>query len=324
MLGRQRLVVVGAVEPGRGVEGGADALERPGDAGRRRGLKARVTLEHQVLEQVRGAGVADHLVARADVVDDARGRPPAPPGPAAAARAARCSAGAAPRPGAATIFSRQSLTALEGVHSSALHGARNRYHTRHDRPPLRHRDPPHPGDAPRHGRGRGRRRRLRRGPHRPPPRGAGRRAARPQAAIFVPTGTMGNQIAVHLHTQPGSEVILEARGHIFNFEMGAMAALVRRPAAPDRDRRRAARPGAGRGRDQPQGLLPHADRGCCASRTPTTCGPACRWTPARTRALAAVAHRHGLARAPRRRPHLQRRGRPRHTRRGARAATATP
>jgi threonine aldolase len=45
------------------------------------------------------------------------------------------------------------------------------------------------------------------------------------AALFVPTGSMGNQIAVHLHTRPGSEVIIEARGHIFNFEMGAMAVL---------------------------------------------------------------------------------------------------
>ncbi len=43
------------------------------------------------------------------------------------------------------------------------------------------------------------------------------------AALFVPTGTMGNQVAVHLHTKPGSEVIIEARGHIANFEMGAMA-----------------------------------------------------------------------------------------------------
>ena len=46
-----------------------------------------------------------------------------------------------------------------------------------------------------------------------------------EAAVFVPTGTMGNQIAVHLHTSPGSEVIIEASGHIFNFEMGAMAVL---------------------------------------------------------------------------------------------------
>ncbi|HEY3353274.1 MAG TPA: GntG family PLP-dependent aldolase [Polyangia bacterium] len=43
------------------------------------------------------------------------------------------------------------------------------------------------------------------------------------AALFMPTGTMANQIAVHLQTAPGSEVIIEARGHIFNFEMGAMA-----------------------------------------------------------------------------------------------------
>jgi threonine aldolase len=36
---------------------------------------------------------------------------------------------------------------------------------------------------------------------------------------------MGNQIAVHLQTIRGSEVLIEARGHIFNFELGAMAAL---------------------------------------------------------------------------------------------------
>jgi threonine aldolase len=46
-----------------------------------------------------------------------------------------------------------------------------------------------------------------------------------EAAVFVPSGTMGNQIAVHLHTRPGSEVVGEAGCHIFNFEMGAMALL---------------------------------------------------------------------------------------------------
>src|SRR5262245_12952945 len=46
-----------------------------------------------------------------------------------------------------------------------------------------------------------------------------------QAALFVPTGTMGNQIAVKLHTRPGEEVILEERGHIFNYEMSMMAAF---------------------------------------------------------------------------------------------------
>jgi len=57
-----------------------------------------------------------------------------------------------------------------------------------------------------------------------------------EAAIFVPTGTMGNQIAVKLHTRPGQEILCEERGHIFNYEM-AMASwfsgcIVRPIAAP--------------------------------------------------------------------------------------------
>ena len=44
-----------------------------------------------------------------------------------------------------------------------------------------------------------------------------------ESALFVPTGSMGNQIAVKLHTKPGQEVIIEERGHIFNYEMGTPA-----------------------------------------------------------------------------------------------------
>ncbi len=46
-----------------------------------------------------------------------------------------------------------------------------------------------------------------------------------EAALFVPTGSMGNQIAVKLPTRPGQEVVIEARGHIFNYEMGTPAVL---------------------------------------------------------------------------------------------------
>jgi threonine aldolase len=46
-----------------------------------------------------------------------------------------------------------------------------------------------------------------------------------EAAIFVPTGSMGNQTAVKLHTRPGQEVIIEERGHIYNFEMATMSAF---------------------------------------------------------------------------------------------------
>src|ERR1700761_5816897 len=46
-----------------------------------------------------------------------------------------------------------------------------------------------------------------------------------EAAIFVPTGTMGNQIAIRLHTQHGQEVICEARSHILDWEMAMVAAF---------------------------------------------------------------------------------------------------
>src|ERR1051326_2117951 len=44
-----------------------------------------------------------------------------------------------------------------------------------------------------------------------------------EAAIFVPTGSMGNSIAIRIHTRHGQEVICEERGHIFNYEMATMA-----------------------------------------------------------------------------------------------------
>ena len=46
-----------------------------------------------------------------------------------------------------------------------------------------------------------------------------------EASLFVPSGTMGNQIALHLHARPGREVICEASAHVYEFEMGAMAAI---------------------------------------------------------------------------------------------------
>jgi len=44
-------------------------------------------------------------------------------------------------------------------------------------------------------------------------------------ALFVPSGTMANQIAVKTHTVPGDEIILEAESHIFWYEAGAPAAI---------------------------------------------------------------------------------------------------
>ncbi|MGQ9645493.1 MAG: low-specificity L-threonine aldolase [Thermodesulfobacteriota bacterium] len=51
------------------------------------------------------------------------------------------------------------------------------------------------------------------------------RILRKEASIFVPSGTMANQLAIKSHTQPGDEVIIEATSHPYNFEGGASAAL---------------------------------------------------------------------------------------------------
>jgi len=48
---------------------------------------------------------------------------------------------------------------------------------------------------------------------------------RKEAALFVPSGTMANQLSIKSHTQPGDEVIIESSSHPYNFEGGAGAAL---------------------------------------------------------------------------------------------------
>lgn len=46
-----------------------------------------------------------------------------------------------------------------------------------------------------------------------------------QAALFVPSGTMGNLVALSSLTSPGDEIILERQSHIFNYEVASAAAL---------------------------------------------------------------------------------------------------
>lgn len=46
-----------------------------------------------------------------------------------------------------------------------------------------------------------------------------------EAALFVPTGTMGNQIAVRVHTERGEEVLLDRESHIYKWELGGAAQL---------------------------------------------------------------------------------------------------
>jgi threonine aldolase len=46
-----------------------------------------------------------------------------------------------------------------------------------------------------------------------------------ESGLFVPSGTMGNQLCLHLLTEPGDEVIIDETGHVFNYESGAAAHL---------------------------------------------------------------------------------------------------
>ena len=46
-----------------------------------------------------------------------------------------------------------------------------------------------------------------------------------EAGLYVPSGTMGNQAAIKVHTHHGQEVICEERSHIYNYEMATMAAV---------------------------------------------------------------------------------------------------
>jgi len=46
-----------------------------------------------------------------------------------------------------------------------------------------------------------------------------------EAGVYVPSGTMCNQMAVRIHTRPGDEAILEADAHIRHYEGGAAAGL---------------------------------------------------------------------------------------------------
>src|SRR5262245_51450380 len=46
-----------------------------------------------------------------------------------------------------------------------------------------------------------------------------------ETAVYVPSGTMSNQIAVKVHTQPGDELLCDLNCHIYNYEAGGPAVL---------------------------------------------------------------------------------------------------
>ncbi|HEY6547872.1 MAG TPA: beta-eliminating lyase-related protein, partial [Vicinamibacteria bacterium] len=46
-----------------------------------------------------------------------------------------------------------------------------------------------------------------------------------EAAVFMPSGTMANAAAIRILTEPGDELLAEARAHVVNYEIAGMATL---------------------------------------------------------------------------------------------------
>ena len=193
------------------------------------------------------------------------------------------------------------------------------------RPALRHGHHAHAGHAPGHGRRRGRRRRLRRGPDGQPPRGAGRRPwwAR-RRPLYVPSGTMGNQIALRLLARPGTEVLCAARAHIRQYEAAAAAPQRRGPdpAAPRPGRAPSSRPPSTAAAEGPAHHLPPLSL-VAIENTHMPAGGV-PWPPAAGRGGGRRRPPPRPARPLRRRPAVQRRRRPRGRRRRPWPPRSTP
>lgn len=115
-----------------------------------------------------------------------------------------------------------------------------------------------------------------------------------EAAVFLPSGTMANEIAVLLHCRPGDEVIAHRDAHIFNFEGGAVAALAGAMIRPlegaagmfDAESFAAA--------IRPRARLTPKSRLVSVEQT-TNLGGGAVWPLERIEAVVALARKHGLA-----------------------------
>ena len=104
-----------------------------------------------------------------------------------------------------------------------------------------------------------------------------------EAAVFVPSGTMGNQIALRLLGRPGTAVVAGRRQHVVVYEQGGAGGQRLDPVPPRRRRRRHDRP-----RRRAPGWWPRrpplaARQRGLSSRTPTCRRAACPWPLERLR-----------------------------------------
>jgi threonine aldolase len=114
-----------------------------------------------------------------------------------------------------------------------------------------------------------------------------------EAALFLPSATMANQIAIKVNTLPGDEVICHEHSHIRRFEGGAPAVLSGVLLCPLPGERGVF--GAGDVHSVVRPSDPHFPRSrlVCVENTHNAAG-GCIWTPTEQRAVAAAARAHGL------------------------------
>ncbi len=114
-----------------------------------------------------------------------------------------------------------------------------------------------------------------------------------EAALYVPSGTMGNQIALRLLTRPGTEVLCPARAHIRQYEAAAAARNAGVQIRPLHDRDGIIEPAAvDTAAEGPAHHLPPLSL-VAIENTHMPAGGV-PWTAAQVEALSAAARRHGL------------------------------
>ncbi len=114
-----------------------------------------------------------------------------------------------------------------------------------------------------------------------------------EAALLVPTGTQGNQVAVLTHTRRGQEVIVEAESHVYLYEVGGIAALANCQVRPIPGVRGAMDPAAVEAAIRAENVHFPRTGLICLENTHNRSG-GCVLPPENVAAIAEVAHRHGI------------------------------
>jgi threonine aldolase len=115
-----------------------------------------------------------------------------------------------------------------------------------------------------------------------------------EAAVFVPSGTMSNQIAVRVHTRPGDELLIESTSHIYLWEAGGPAALSGVTCRTLDGEYGILEPGQFEGKIRPDDQHAVRTRLVCLENTHNR-GGGTVYPLDKVRAISAWARRHGLA-----------------------------